>query len=139
MPIDSKDAPLLLALRASDFTEALNRQPLKITGLTRARYVLRIDGEFSGSFSRMDLADGVNLALQPTPMAKQALDVHALTIKHTQIHNARWRQVQVPMQDQKLERLQPAMDSLDALEAELIEQQRAVAQPIPRRYELSPE
>jgi len=43
------------------------------------------------------------------------------------------------MQDQKLERLQPALDSLDALDAELIEQQRAAAQPKPRRYELSPE
>jgi len=139
MPLDSKDAPLSLALRASDFIRALNRQPLKITGLTGARYVLRIDGDFTGSFSRLDLADGVNLALLPTPMAKQALDVHALTIKHTQIHNARWRQVQVPMQDQKLERLQPAMESLDALEAELIEQQRAAAQPKPRHYELSPE
>src|SRR5258708_3223365 len=139
MPIDKKDAPLALALRASDFTEALNRQPLKIAGLTRARYVLRIDGEYAGSFSRQDLADGVNLAVLPTPMAQQAMDVHALTIKHTQIHNARWRQVQVPMQDQKLERLQPALDSLDALYAELIEQQRAAAQPKPRRYELSPE
>ena len=139
MPLDSKDAPLSLALRASDFIRALNRQPLKITGLTGARYVLRIDGDFTGSFSRLDLADGVNLALLPTPMAKQALDVHALTIKHTQIHNARWRQVQVPMQDQKLERLQPAMESLDALETELIEQQRAAAQPKPRHYELSPE
>ncbi len=139
MPIDKKDAPLALALRASDFTEALNRQPLKIAGLTRARYVLRIDGEYAGSFSRQDLADGVNLAVLPTPMAQQALDVHALTIRHTQIHNARWRQVQVPMQDQKLERLQPALDSLDALDAELIEQQRAAAQPKPRRYELSPE
>jgi len=62
--------------------------------------------------------------------------VHALTIRHTQIHNARWRQVQVPMQDQKLERLQNALDSLDALDAELIEQQRAAAQPKPRHYEL---
>jgi lysophospholipase L1-like esterase len=139
MPLDTKDAPLSLALRASDFNAALNRQPLKISGLTRARYVLRIDGEFAGSFSRQDLADGVNLAPLPTPMAKQALDVHALTIKHAQIHNARWRQVQVPMQDQKLDRLQPALESLDALDAELIEQQRAAAQPKPRQYELSPE
>jgi hypothetical protein len=47
--------------------------------------------------------------------------------------------LQVPLQEQKLERLQPALDSLDALEAELIDQQRAAAQPKPRRYELSPE
>lgn len=139
MPVDAKDPLVALALRASDFAEALDRQPLKITGLPRARYVLRIDGEMVGSFSRLDLADGVNLALLPTPMVKQALDVHALTIRHNQIHYERWRHLQVPLQEQKLERLQPALDSLDALEAELIEQQRTAAQPRPRRYELSPE
>src|SRR5262249_41103716 len=127
------------ALRASDFNEALNRQPLRITGLPRARYVLRIDGDYAGSFSRQDLAEGVNLAALPTPMAKQALDVHALTLKHNQIHFVRWRQLQVPLQDLKLERLHDGMASLDALEAELIAQQRAAAQPKPRKYELSPE
>jgi hypothetical protein len=100
---------------------------------------LRIDDEMVGSFSRQDLADGVNLAPLPTPMVKQALDVHALTIRHNQIHYERWRHLQVPLQEQKLERLQPALDSLDALEAELIDQQRATAQPKPRHYELSPE
>jgi lysophospholipase L1-like esterase len=139
MPIDMKDPLIALALRASDFVEALDRQPLRIAGLPRARYVLRIDGEMAGSFSRQELADGVNLALLPTPMAKQALDVHALTIRHNQIHYERWRHVQVPLQEQKLERLQPVLDSLDALEAELIDQQRAAAQPKPRHYELSPE
>jgi lysophospholipase L1-like esterase len=139
MPVDPKDPILSLAVRASDFVEALDRQPLRITGLPRARYVLRIDGETAGSFSRLDLADGVNLALLPTPMLKQALEVHALTIRHNQIHFERWRHLQVYLQEQKLERLQPALDSLDALEAELIDQQRAAAQPKSRRYELSPE
>jgi lysophospholipase L1-like esterase len=139
MAVDMKDPLIGLALRASDFVDALDRQTLKITGLTRARYVLRIDGEMAGSFSRQDLADSVNLATLPTPMLKQALDVHALTIRHNQIHYERWRHLQVPLQEQKLERLQAAFDSLDALEAELIEQQRAAAQPKVRRYELAPE
>jgi lysophospholipase L1-like esterase len=139
MAVDTKDPLIGLALRASDFVDALDRQMLKVTGLPNARYGLRIDGEMTGSFNRQDLAGGVNLATLPTPMAKQALDVHALTIRHNQIHYARWRSVQVPMQEQKLERLQPALDSLDALEGELIEQQRATAQPKPRHYELSPE
>jgi lysophospholipase L1-like esterase len=139
MPIDTKDPLITLALQASDFTAALDRQPLKITGLPRARYVLRIDDEMAGSFSREDLAEGIDLALLPTPMLKQALDVHALTIKHNQVHFARWRQLQVPLQDQTLERLQPALDSLDALEAEMIARQRAAAQPKLRHYDLSPE
>jgi hypothetical protein len=139
MPVDPKDPLIALAIRSSDFTAALDREPLTITGLPRARYELRIDGDLVGSFSRQDLADGVNLALVPTPMAKQALDVHALTIRHNQIHALRWRQLQVPLQDQTFDRLQPAMESLDALEEEMIEQQRAAAQPKPHRYELSPE
>jgi lysophospholipase L1-like esterase len=139
MPIDTNDPMIALALRSSDFVEALDRQPLRIKGLSGARYVLRIDGEIVGSFSRQDLADGVNLALLPSPMVKQALDVHALTIRHNQIHYARWRNVQVPLQEQTLEKLQPALDALDALEVELIDQQRAAAQPKLRHYELSPE
>ncbi len=139
IPLDMKDPLIGLALRASDFAAALDRQPLKIRGLTRARYVLRIDNEMAGSFSREDLAEGIDLALQPTPMLKQALDVHALTIKHNQMHYLRWRQLQVPLQDQTLERLLPAMDSLDSLETEMIGQQRAAAQPKPRHYDLSPE
>jgi hypothetical protein len=47
--------------------------------------------------------------------------------------------LQVPLQDQTFERLQPAMESLDSLEAEMIAQQRAAAQPKPRHYDLSPE
>jgi lysophospholipase L1-like esterase len=139
MPIDTTDPMIALALRSSDFVEALDRQPLRITGLPRPRYVLRIDGDMVGSFSRQDLADGVNLALLPSPMVKQALDVHALTIRHNQMHYERWRHLQVPLQEQKLEKLQPVLDSLDALEAELIDQQHAAAQPKPRHYELSPE
>lgn len=139
MPLDMKDPLIGLALRASDFVDALDRQPLKITGLPRERYALRIDGESVGSFSRLELAAGVNLATLPTPMLKQALEVHALTLRHNLVHYERWRHFQVPLQEQKLERLQPVLDSLDALEAELLAQQHAAAQPKPRHYELSPE
>lgn len=139
MPLDPGDPLIALALRSSDFAETLDRQPLKVTGLPGARYVLRIDGERAGSFSREDLAAGVDLALLPTPMRKQALDVHALTIKHNQMHYLRWRQLQVPLQDDKFERAQAAMDSLDALEAEIAAAQRAAAQPKLRHYELAPE
>src|SRR5579872_170790 len=127
MPLDTKDPLIGLALRASDFVDALDRQPLKVTGLPRERYALRIDGEAVGSFSRQDLAAGVNLATLPTPMLKQSLEVHALTLRHNLVHYERWRHFQVPLQEQKLERLQPVLDSLDALEAELLAQQHAAA------------
>lgn len=139
MPYDRKDAALALALRSSDFVETLDRQMLRVTGLPAARYTLRIDDERIDTFSREQLAEGVNLATLNTPMFRQAAAVHALTLKHNNIHFARWRQVQVPLQNDALPHLQPAMTELDTLESELVARQRAAAQPRARRYQLAPE
>jgi lysophospholipase L1-like esterase len=139
MPLDPKDRAMTLAVRSSDFMEALDRQPLKVTGLSAARYSLSIDGEKVGTFTKQELADGVNLASLATPMAAQAAAVHALTLKHNNIHYARWRQVQVPLEGLSLKTIQPAMSTLDKLEDELVLQQRAQAQPEARAYRLAPE
>ena len=72
-------------------------------------------------------------------MAKQAAVVHDLTLKHDTVHFARWRQVEVPLADIQAHPKQPAMDRLDALDAELVDQQRAAAQPKSHRYELAPD
>jgi len=137
LPIDLKDPVASLALRASDFMDAMDREPLRVTGLTAARYTLKIDDGVVGSFSKEELAAGVNLAAQATPMMEQAATVHDLTVKHNTVHFARWRQVQVPLADIQAERKQAAMDALDALDNELIAQQRAAAQPKPHRFELT--
>lgn len=140
MPVNAKDGTIALALRASDFLEALDQEPLKVTGLTAARYSLKIDGAAIGSFSKAELAAGVNLATLATPMAKQAAAVHDLTLKHNEVHFSRWQlgvsleKVQVPVAHLRL-----AQDSLDALEADIVEQQRAAAQPKSHRYELIPD
>jgi len=75
----------------------------------------------------------------PTPMVKQAKAVHALTLKHNNLHFAAWRQVQVPFQDDKSPNIAKALAAMNALEAEVIAEQRAAAQPKPHRYELTPE
>jgi lysophospholipase L1-like esterase len=62
MPVDLKDPVFKLALQSSDFFEALDWQPLKVTGLQGQRYRLQIDGEAVGTFSRAQLEEGVNLA-----------------------------------------------------------------------------
>jgi len=139
MSLDGRDAALMLAVRSSDFIEALNRQPLKVTGLTAPRYTLRIDGESVGSFTGEELAAGINLAPLNTPMARQAAEVHALTLKHNNVHFARWRQVQVPLEKETLARAKAAMEALDALEEEIISRQRAAAQPKPRKFALTAE
>ncbi len=139
MPLDPKDAALQLAVRSSDFLEAVDQEPLKVTGLPAARYALEIDGERVGLFTNTQLAEGVNLAVLPTPMAAQAKRVHDLTLKRVDVHFARWRHVQVPLNGDHLRRVQSALESLDQLEAELIERQHAAAQPMPRHYQLTPE
>ena len=139
LPIDWKNKTLALAVQCSDVVQALDQQPLKVTGLAADRYALKIDGEGVGVFTRQQLEEGLNLAVLPTPMAKQALSVHELTLRHNQVHFARWREVQVPLENQQFPHLQPALDTLDKLEAEIIAKQRATAQPKPRNYELIPQ
>jgi hypothetical protein len=51
MPVDRRDALVALVLKSSDFTEALNQEPLAIRGLASGRYTLKIDGEAAGSFT----------------------------------------------------------------------------------------
>jgi lysophospholipase L1-like esterase len=139
MPVDLSDAPLSLAVRSSDVIEKLNQQPLKVTGLTASGYVLKIDGEEVGRFTKEQLAEGINLATLATPMTKQAAAVHALTLKHNNVHFTRWRSVQVPLEKDAPAQARKTLDALDELEAELVRQQRATAQPKPHRYELIPQ
>ena len=108
-------------------------------GLGAGRYTLQIDGETAGTFTADQLAAGVNLAAMPTPMVRQAADVHALTLRHNNLHAARWRQVQVPMEKDQTPHLLKTLEALDELEAEVLKQQRAAAQPRPRHYELAPD
>lgn len=137
-PIDLKDEIVKLAVRSSDVVEDLNRQILQVKGLEGSDYVLTIDGQEVGQFSKDQLGDGINLATLPTPMAQQAADVHQLTLKHNNIHFTRWRNVQVPMAGIKSPHLDEALADLDRLEEEIVEQQRATAQPKARHFELKP-
>jgi hypothetical protein len=139
MPINWNDPVLALAVRSSDFVKALDQQLLTVTGLTAPRYVLKIDREEIGSFLKEQLAEGINLAVFPTPMAKQAKAVHDLTLKHTNVRFVGWRQIQVPLQNVPLPHFEATLDDLAKLEAEIVEQQHTAAQPRPRVYELMPE
>jgi len=139
MPLDLDDKVVALSIRSSDFIAALDQEPLKVTGLSAANYTLTIDGEKVGDFAKAQLEEGVNLATLPTPMAKQASKVHDLTLKHNDIHFARWRDVQITLQDYKFAGEKAAVDSLDRLEEQIVQQQRATAQPKVRHFELAPE
>lgn len=139
MPLNLTDPIISLAMRCSDFIQALDQQTLRVDNLPAERYTLKIDGGEVGAFSAAQLAQGINLAELATPMSKQAAEVQSLTEKHNNIHYARWRIVQVPLAGISAPRLQAALDDLNALDGELVEEQRAAALPKTRTYELAPQ
>lgn len=142
MPVDLNDAIIALAVKSSDFISALNQQNLKVAGLGAEQYTLKIDGEEIGAFSKDQLAAGVNLAVLPTPMTKQAAEVHKLTLQHNNIHFQRWRQVQVPFAQNQPTQVEAAarglMTALDEEEGQVVKQQRDAAQPKPHQFQLIP-
>lgn len=138
-PIDLKDEVLMLAIHSSDFLEAMDQQTLKVTGLTGDRYALKIDGNSVETFSGAQLAEGVNLAILPTPMLEQANAVHALTWKRVDLHQVRWREVQFKFLGDTSAALKKAIDGLDALDADIAARQRAAAQPKLHHFELTPQ
>lgn len=138
MPVPMNDPLMTLAVKSSDFVEKFNRETLRVTGLNALTYQLKINGRLIGAFTRENLAAGINLAEFDTPMMQQAAQVHDLTLKRAEIHNIRWRQVQLPLQTMLPARAAAVEDNLDALDYDLAAIQRATAQPASCLYELIP-
>jgi lysophospholipase L1-like esterase len=146
MPVDLADPATALAIRNSDFIDSIDREYLRVTGLAGAApgYTLTIDGEKVGDFSREQLAAGINLAMLPTPMARQAAEVHRLTERRNHIHFTRWHWVEVSLpQDGTSDAIRaavpPLLKALDDEETEVTAEQRAKAQPVPHRFVLEPQ
>ena len=139
LPIDPKDKLMDLAVKSSDLIEALDQEMLRVTGLAAGKWELSIDALPVGTFTADALAKGINLATLNTPMLKQSLDVHRLTVKHNNIHFTSWRTIQTGLAtDASPYTKQNAMYALDKLDNELVAEQRAAAQPRAHRYGLAP-
>lgn len=136
LPINLQEKEVALVARSSDLIQALDREQLRVNGLAPGHYGLKIDGEDVGAFSNNELATGINLAILPTPMLKQAKAVHDLTVEHNDLHSARWHNLQVTFQSDPLPHLEQGLQMLDTLEAEIVQRQHAAAQPKPHHYEL---
>ena len=136
MPIDWKDVSTQLAIKASDFVDSLDQEILKVRGLKRGKWALMIDGKQAGSFDSEELAQGINLVKFDTPMMDQARTVAGLTRKHTDLHNTRWRNIQVPLARDPLPDRDAAMALLDRMEAELVREQHEAAQPVAHKFQL---
>jgi lysophospholipase L1-like esterase len=136
MPIEWSDAAVKLAVHCSDLMSTLDDEALRVRNLQPGKYTLKIDREAVGTFASKQLEDGINLAELATPMSKQASEVLSLTYHHNNIHFARWRLVGFALEKYALKQKQPAMETLDRLEQEVVAAQRAAARPRPHRYEL---
>ena len=141
-PMDPNDpGTLALALKCSDFVDALDQETLKVTGLGKESYRLKIDGTDLGNFTSAQLDAGVNLATLHTPMFMQAAQVANLTYLHHDKHFMRWRQLQVPLEadtDPELKTALPVvLRAFDRQEEAIVAQQREAAQPKPHKYELT--
>ena len=140
MPIDFKDKLVDLAVKSSDVIESLDQETLRVTALAAGKWELRIDGLSVGVFTADALAKGINLATLNTPMLKQAMDVHSLTIKHNNIHFTSWRTIQTGLvADASPYTKQNVMLALDQLDHELVAEQRALAQPRVHHFALTPQ
>jgi hypothetical protein len=127
---------IALALKNSDIWTALNDETLRVTGLASGHYILRIDGMGAGEFSNTVLQEGINLAMYRTPMTEQSMQVLKLTTVHTQIHNLRWRNVQVPLQETPLATIESALAAMDQAETDIVQLQRETAKPKAHQFEL---
>jgi hypothetical protein len=139
MPIDTFPSEELvrLALRSSDFMDALNRETLSVTGLTPGRkYALHIDGQAIATHSAEQWSAGVDLSEANTPMSKQAVDVLQLIYRHNNLHWARWHMIQTSFETDQPPSMERAMAALDSLDSEVATMARAKAQPQPHHNEL---
>jgi lysophospholipase L1-like esterase len=137
MPVEADDETLSLALRYSDFTDRLNQEILKVTGLRSGTYRLQIDDDPVATFPASQLARGVNLAVLKTPMSRQAQTVLDLTYRHNHLRFARVMILENALKDYHPARLEAAIDALDSLHQEIVFKQRAAAIPKPHRYRLT--
>jgi lysophospholipase L1-like esterase len=139
MPFDPADGVLALVLQSSDIVESLDQQRLTIAGLPASRYQMKIDGQVVHSWTRDELARGVSLSLLDTPMLEQSLRVYALSARRHSLRMARWQGVQVALQNEDSPHVSEAIAALDALDNDLLRQQKSAAVPKAHHYELIPE
>jgi lysophospholipase L1-like esterase len=134
---NDKDHSLKLAIKSSDVTEALNREPLRVVGLAAGRYKLTIDGSAVGTFSQSELEQGINLAVLDTPMSRQAMEVRDWTQKRLDVHQQEWRTFHVPLGSLALQHLDETLKDMDTIDAEIATRQRAAAQPLAHVYQVT--
>jgi lysophospholipase L1-like esterase len=89
LPLDFNNAMTPLLLESSDVAE-LDREMLRVASLAPGHYALTIDGKQVATFSSEELARGVNLALQKTPMLGQARSIASTEEQRAELDQAQF-------------------------------------------------
>jgi lysophospholipase L1-like esterase len=130
-----------LVTKLSGMYEALDAETLRVSGLEGNSYVFKIDGHMVGTFSREQLADGINLARYDTPMMEQAYNVMTLVWHRVDVRFYGWRGIQVPLGKIEAPGLPEAVANirsiLDREQDKLVAQAHAAAQPQAHHYDLT--
>ncbi len=140
-PLDVNDPLTSLVVSSSDFVQTLDQQTVKVTGLDPdRRYALAIDeGMPVVTLSGAEWATGANLATLLTPMQQQARDVMTLVRAHMDVHNTKWRALQVPLANRKeaTKERDKAFKALDEYDRGLFKAAQKAAKPKEHRFTLS--
>jgi lysophospholipase L1-like esterase len=86
-----------LALEIPGFTpiDDLSRYELKVTNLTKPSYEVAIDGQTVGTYTKEQLAAGVNFSQNAGPISKQGQDLLKKIMDKNHVFHERWRNVQI--------------------------------------------
>jgi predicted GH43/DUF377 family glycosyl hydrolase/lysophospholipase L1-like esterase len=134
LPLLSSNATTALLLKITDIQQALNQEPLSVTGLTAGQYTLSIDGRSMGMFAAEDLERGINLAEYNTPMRQQAQRVSWMVRDRDEAHYIHLR-MRVRNADTGVE---DGADRMQAFEDSLEDSIYAEAAPVPHHFEVKP-
>jgi len=135
LPLSFDDAEVQLAQKAAADLESLDSEPLLVHGLAAGSYQLRIDGQDVGTFTAVELARGVNLAVCNTPQRWQAFSAKWSIEDSLQLQLLRRRLMAGAPDDA---RVRETVALLDARDEEAARARREGARPKPRRYQLTP-
>lgn len=132
LPLELNDAMTQFLLEISDIP-SLDRQMLRVTGLSAATYSLWIDNQEIGTFSREEVASGINLALYTTPMEQQAKSIDWAADDRSKLSGTRF---DLMTEEPAIPREAEGVEILDALDARMVDGEYRNAQPKPHTFEL---
>jgi len=135
LPLEMNDTMMQFVVKISDLG-SLDKEILRVTGLTEPDYTLTIDGQIVGTFSREELDSGLNLALHQTPIEQAAKAIDWTADDRAKLSGTRF---DLLMETGHVPAREQALTALDSLDRHMIDEEYKAAQPKLHTMELVPE